>query len=317
MVSFDRLFFSVTLRKTTVNRNSERFTFNPKTNEYRYNSMGSKRRGNNKLVITIKGHDMTFDFTSKILNERMIELINKDNIRDCLNNIKARNIINFDVDYVLHNADVIAADVTKDIEVDASWIDQLSYYTSVHVKNSRKYTIDHYGDRLILRKLSGVSDKRYRRSMAVYDKYYELKRNHCSSQNVLEHYRGVWRIERKLQTKKEIREALHLVSSKHISLLEVLNAEANPLTELYTQMVDIEPHSIIYTDVKTHRIGLLVEHCQWNIKKIEEVLRRTHKSFYRKMLIPYQDFIDNHNDYTATQLVKQITDFFDTSDCSP
>ena len=317
MLNFDRLFISVPFHRTAqTNPNPNYFVYNPSTKTYTYNSLLPKKRGS-KLVITIQEHIVTFDFTSTILNERMVELISKDNIRDCITNIRERNILCFDVDYVLQNATVIAADVTKDLAVDSSWIDQLSYYTSIHIKNNRKYTIDHYRNRFVLRKLSSVNDNRYKRSLTVYDKYYQLKRNHCPYQEVLDYYRGVWRIERKLRTKKEIREALHLSSHNSVSLTDVLNAEANPFTELYTKIVNMKSNSIISSGIRNRRIGYLVNYCQWNIKAIEDELRRTHKSFHRKMLIPYQDYIDSHRDHTATELVKQITEFFKTSNLPP
>ncbi len=317
MLSFDRLFISVPFNRTAqTNPNPNYFVYNPSTKTYTYNSLLPKKKGS-KLVITIQEHIVTFDFTSTILNKRMVELISNDNIRDCITNIRERNILCFDVDYVLQNATVIAADVTKDVAIDSSWIDQLSYYTSIHIKNNRKYTIDHYRNRFVLRKLSSVNDNRYKRSLTVYDKYYQLKRNHCPYHEVLDYYRGVWRIERKLRTKKEIREALHFSSHSSVSLADVLNADANPFTELYTKIVNIEPHSIIHSNIKNLRIGLLVDKYEGNMRQIEEELRKMYKSFHRKMLIPYQDYIDNLIDHSATELIKQIIEFFDTSNLPP
>lgn len=55
------------------------------------------------------------EFSAKILGDRYPELINSDNVRDCLNKINELGVCNLNVEGILREAKVIGADFTKDI----------------------------------------------------------------------------------------------------------------------------------------------------------------------------------------------------------
>ena len=85
---------------------------------------------------------LEIEFSSKILLERYPELISKDTIRQCLENLNKLGICTIDIDGVLNNGWVIKADVTKD--VDLRLTDEVLNALNQNVANYRRFKWTHY-----------------------------------------------------------------------------------------------------------------------------------------------------------------------------
>ena len=64
----------------------------------------------------LEDDELIIEFTGKILGPRYSELINKMNIRQCIENINALKLCTLDIDSILNDAKVVKADVTQDAE---------------------------------------------------------------------------------------------------------------------------------------------------------------------------------------------------------
>jgi hypothetical protein len=67
------------------------------------------------ILINYEKGELAIEFTSKILGIKCVELVNTDNIYECLCNLSPLVEFEEDVDYILDEFKVVKCDVTKDV----------------------------------------------------------------------------------------------------------------------------------------------------------------------------------------------------------
>jgi hypothetical protein len=234
--------------------------------------------------------ELVLEFTSKILLTNLTQLISIYNIKEVLNQINLLGIINFDLDKVLNNSKVLKCDVTKDIDekLDTKIYKQLK----LSICNFNKWETTSYKSGIKIKKK--VKTRKCFEELSIYDKYVEISEkklflksfNNSTKNKILDYYNNVTRFEIKLSTIASIKEKLEITDN---NLLAVLNSKANPIENLFIKIFQ-------YNLIKNNKITLnnklkikymdlfdftqkeelfnylLLEKCNYDIKKIEPVL---------------------------------------------
>jgi hypothetical protein len=240
----------------------------------------------------------------------MKELINTETIRRCFENINKLNVVALEIDYILEHAVVCKADVTMDKLAGDQFVKELVAYTKLNLLNNRKFLVEDYSSNgMVLRQLSKSNSKQRKHRIVVYDKQKEYENNYKDKSSYVQGlFNGVYRIERNLVCKAQIREALNITDC---SINEVLNSSANPFLPLYEKMVDINQKPVYVTSERREKeIRRRVERNDWDIRKIEEELRGDYKIFLTKMLLPYKQFISENSNKRNKTFASEIIEFF-------
>ena len=262
-------------------------------------------------IIVDFGHDtFSLEFTSSILRENMKELINAENIRRCFENINKLNVVALEIDYILEHAVVCKADVTMDKSADDLFIKELVAYTKLYLLNNHKFLVEDYSSNgMVLRQISKSNSKQRKHRMIVYNKQKEYENSYKDKASYVPGlFNGIYRIERNLVCKAQIREALNITGC---SINEVLNSSVNPFLPLYEKMVDIHKKPVyVASERREKEIRRRVERNNWDIRKIEEELRGDYKLFLTKMLLPYKRFIYENSNTKDKTFTPEIIEFF-------
>ena len=110
--------------------------------------------------------ECVIEFTGKILSDRYPELINRDNIRYCIEQIKALGICEIDTERLLQTAKVAKCDVTKDVA--STEIKEIISQTKQNLTNYNKWEVEKYPNGICLR--NKVTTDRYKKRIIIYDK---------------------------------------------------------------------------------------------------------------------------------------------------
>lgn len=237
-------------------------------------------------------------------------MINIDNIKDCLLSINELGFSLLDVDNILISGEVVKVDVIQDVPYPDCG--ELTKMIQANISNFRKYL-----PRIINRNFTiekNVVTKSYKCRLTVYDKNKELKRVEnklflsqlLDKQKLLNYFEGKVRFEMNLNSKEQIRKALHITD---LSVDSVLSANVNPIWEFLDQIL-VDADSIDITakcdDLKELLRGALLQVCDYDIKKVEAQLRlhsspNTHIS---QTLKPFRELLKKINN-TPTLPLKQ------------
>ena len=122
-------------------------------------------------------NESVIEFTGKILSDRYPELINRDNIRYCIEQINRLGICEIDTERLLQTAKVAKCDVTKDVT--STEIKEIITQTKQNLTNYDKWEVEKYPNGICLR--NKVTTDRYKKRVCIYDKGKELKQQTNSS----------------------------------------------------------------------------------------------------------------------------------------
>lgn len=258
----------------------------------------------------IKNQELIIEFTGKLLKDDYPSLINIDNIKDCLLSINELGFSLLDVDNILSSGEVVKVDVTQDVLYPDCG--ELTKMIQANISNFRKYL-----PRIINRNFTiekNVVSKSHKCRLTIYDKNKEIRRAEnrlflsqlSDKQKLLNHFEGKVRFEMNLNSKEQIRKALHITD---LSVDSVLSANVNPIWEFLDQIL-VDADSIDITakcdDLKELLRGALLQVCDCDIKKVEAQLRlhsspNTHIS---QTLKPFRELLKKINN-TPTLPLKQ------------
>ena len=180
----------------------------------------------------IEDNELVIEMTGKVLGAQYPELISKDTIRACFDNINALGICRLETDKILNDAKVVKADVTRDINYFD--IGALTKELQSCIKNNKRYPTENVNGNFVVTKKVQTQNRKVR--LTIYDKEKEM--NKVDNQRWLEtfgkdivaginqYFKGKVRFELNLGSIKAIKEWL---SINDTSLQSVLNAAANPI----------------------------------------------------------------------------------------
>lgn len=236
--------------------------------------------------------ELIIEFTSTILGDRMMELIRSDNIRDCLRllDTKYHLIRILDIEDFIKKAYVLRCDVTIDKRIDDNFAKDFADFTNYNRKNAERVVYRQYSRSSNFYVENNVdSNSKRKMRLTFYDKYKKLKakKGHGLPLDFrIEKNRQIYRLEMNLISVKQIKEYLRV---KDNLLRNVLACREQPIHSLYKKYVCLQGQPVQMTDnIKSHFQYLLAKDCQFDIEKIELVLRQYIKPWQTKHLVPYR-----------------------------
>ena len=182
---------------------------------------------------------LIIEFSAKILYDNYIDLINKNNIRQCFENINKLKIIELDIDRVLNDCEVLSCEITKDFN--AQMFD-IKDYVILNMKDNTNWTVKtpQYKNNIIIQNELTSNPKRitfYEKDkelkMASNEKFFNLLKDRKNK--VIDYFdRNNIRAELKVVSKKQIRNMLKIENTQ---LSAVLNSDVNPIYDLLCETV--------------------------------------------------------------------------------
>ena len=245
-------------------------------------------------------NESVIEFTGKILSDRYPELINRDNIRYCIEQINRLGICEIDTERLLQTAKVAKCDVTKDVT--STEIKEIITQTKQNLTNYDKWEVEKYPNGICLR--NKVTTDRYKKRVCIYDKGKELKPQANSSfllslhqsQTLLDYFQDKVRFELNIGTMVQVKRLLKIGDN---SLVEVLNSTANPLLSVIDEALKKYTDSRQHTDFKDYVNSLILADNHNDLAELEAKIRAlTPKgTVIKRKMQPYRDYF---NRQTAT-----------------
>ena len=251
------------------------FQHNKELGRY-FNSKHNTQMPYNLYIATNYYHQtLEIEFSSKILKERYSELISRDTIRQCLENINDLGICTIDVDGILRNSWVIRADITKDVDLPLT--DDVLNALNDNVGNYRRYTWQHYDGKGITFTKNVMRDKD---EITVYNKYTELlqhSRNFMDSlpqearNKIMDYFYGKTRFEVRMKNSKQIEERLGVNR-----LMDFFNSVDNVVREQFNRVFDVSAKVLDmskFRDYDEWAMAQILNAFNGDLRKIEQMLR--------------------------------------------
>jgi len=232
---------------------------------------------------------VVLDFTGKILLDQYPELLSIDTIQSAIREIAIRTGCTVNEHAILDDAEVLLADVTKDISLTMTPdVKQELFMSCSNVKKWR--TEIHKENGIEIRK--AVKNKsKCKERLSLYCKATEMLRSEnkmfllslSDEGNALEYFQGKTRVEYNLTSAYMIRRMLEISNR---SLREVLESKANPLLKIFRKVFDLDTTSktISTTEFRVfrkrndHYMSLVLKECGDDVHKAEEILKHFYSS---------------------------------------
>ena len=243
--------------------------------------------------------ECVIEFTGKILSDRYPELINRDNIRYCIEQINALGICDIDTDKLLQTAIVAKCDITKDIP--STQIKDIISQTKQNLSNYEKWEIEKYPNGICVR--NKVTTDRYKKRVCIYNKEKELSAQSNTTflnavknpSTLLDYFKGKVRFELNIGTMVQVRRFLQITDN---SLNKVLTSTANPiLDEALKKDTDTKQHTIF----KDYVYSLILADNNNDLAELEAKVRAlTPKgTIIKRKMKPYRDYFNRQNATSA------------------
>lgn len=243
------------------------------------------------IMVDYCHNELVLEFTGKILLDKYPQLINRETIKYSLNNINKLNICKLDVEAILHNAEVVKVDVTKDIEADVNVINST---IRQNLTNYRKWAVKQYNSGVVLENV--VSTQRYKKRLAIYNKGKELEKVNninfidslTAKNEILSYFKGKVRFELNINTKQQIRQLLNIPNN---NIQNVLNATANPILTVIDEAVKYEPQQQKAQTLRDYEHELLLKDCDYDMVRVEAKVRAlsSKNTSITRMMQPYKE----------------------------
>ena len=253
-------------------------------------------------------NESVIEFTGKLLLDRYPELINRDNIRYCIEQINALGICEIDTERLLQTAKVAKCDVTKDVF--STEIKEIISQAKQNLTNYDKWEVEKYPNGICLR--NKVTTDRYKKRVCIYDKGKELKQQTNSSfllslhqsQRLLDYFQDKVRFELNIGTMVQVKKLLKIDDN---SLIEVLNSTANPILSVIDEAIRHNSDSRQATTFKDYVYSLILADNHNDLAELEAKVRALSPKgtvIKRKMKL-YRDYVAQHTD-TPTVNIRDL-----------
>lgn len=253
-------------------------------------SMKYYREMPTKLMIKVDyaSGEVVVEFTGKILGHNYPHLISMANIEECFRNIESLGFCRFDMD-LLMRSEVVSCDVTKDVQ--CSDVRKVQSYIRSHISNYNKYMCRALRNgNVVLEK--NVTTRKNKKRMTIYDKEQEMKKSDntrfMQRNGLTDEFVGKCRFEINLNSKEQIRNALHIEDT---NLLTVLNSETNPILEFMDEAVCGSQGQKACSDWKSYQRYLVLKDCDFDLEKVEAKVRSLYKRGAKisEVMRPYRE----------------------------
>ena len=248
--------------------------------------------------------ECVIEFTGKILLDRYPELINRDNIRYCIEQINRLGICEINTERLLQTAKVAKCDVTRDVT--STDIKEIISQTKQNLTNYDKWEVEKYSNGICIR--NKVTTDRYKKRVCIYDKGKELKQQTNSSfllslhqsQRLLDYFQDKVRFELNIGTMVQVKRLLKISNNR---LIEVLNSTANPLLSVIDESLKEYTDSRLHTDFKDYVNSLILADNHNDLAELEAKIRAlTPKgTVIKRKMQPYREYF-NRQTTTSHQI---------------
>lgn len=219
--------------------------------------------------------ELVLEFTGKILRDRYPELISKENIRECLNNINDLGVCWIDVDAILQDGVVTKADVSMDAE--CGEIKAITEGICANVKNNRKYIVERKKDNLIIRNNNQTKNLQMR--LCIYDKYAEMQQAGNrdfldalpNKEDMLQYFRNRVRFEMNLNSKEQIRRRLCIHQTR---INDVLGAAKSPIKHFLDEILVEQPTPRAIKSMRDYDRWQTLQANDYDLKRVESIVRQ-------------------------------------------
>ena len=237
--------------------------------------------------------ELVLEFTGKILMDDYPQLINRNNIVQCLETINEMGICRIDTEAILAHGEICKCDVTKDIP--SKQMPEIISQLKQNLTNYDKWTCAKYqGNGLVI--YNTVKTDKYKKRLSIYDKEKELKKA-CNreflnlvkdQQGIIDYFKGKIRFELNIDTKAQIRLLLGVMDNR---LHSVLSSNANPILTVFDEAVRQNEVTAYHSDLKEYMMALLIRECHNDLEEVEAKVRAlTPKTTsIRKRMQPFRD----------------------------
>jgi hypothetical protein len=190
------------------------------------NTITSDLRGFKQIIIDNQRQTSTIEFSAKILNKNYIQGINKETIKDAIEQINKTDLILLNTDKVIKEGQFLTMDVTDNIK--PHYDKNILFNTFANVPLAQKYKTSFYKTNTNLGVVWKGDQKTKKDRMIFYDKILDLKRDKSLYETdyfdkVFKDFEGVIRCEQNLTSLKTIK--TYYSTNK---LTDVLNSDIKP-----------------------------------------------------------------------------------------
>ncbi|WP_300702011.1 hypothetical protein [Bacteroides sp.] len=298
MIQFDKLKIVTNIRYITK-INTDLFIENKKGSEILYYKYKQKTPYNLIIIVNYFQNELVIEFTSKILKDKFIELINKDTIKECISNINELNICQLDIDNIISDSIVVKCDITKDIIYDN--INKITDYININRSNYQKWNCKKLKNGITLENV--VTTARNKKRITIYNKEKEIRKSEnkpflkiLSDKNkVFDYLKNKIRFELNINTKIQIRKLLLTCNN---NLLEVLNSNESPIITILDEAIANKiNYSKQSSNLREHERELLLKECEYDLSKVELTIRNytSKNTSIKRMMQPYIDLNNRLN----------------------
>ena len=250
--------------------------------------------------------ELVLEFTGKILMDDYPQLINRNNIVQCLETINGMGICRIDTEAILAHGEICKCDVTKDIP--STQMQEIIAQLKQSLTNYDKWTCAKYqGNGLVI--YNTVKTDRYKKRLSIYDKQKELNKacnreflNTISNkQQLLDYFQDKIRFELNIDTKAQIRLLLGVMDNR---LHSVLSSNANPILTVFDEAIRQNENTAYHSDLKEYMMALLIRECHNDLEEVEAKIRAmTPKTVsIRKKMQPFRDLYTKMQNEVATSI---------------
>lgn len=291
MIKFDKIKI-VTSTDYISDIDNKSFVINTKDGEVLYYKYHQENPYYLLIMADYSKNELIIEFTGKILLSDYPQLINKETIMSCFDNINNLNICKLRVDSIIDDSSVLKCDVTKDIsEAD---IKSITSTIRQNLSNYTKWNIKRYNSGVVIENV--VSTPKYKKRLVIYDKGKELNKASNSnflnstknSHEVIDYYKDKVRFELNLNTMYQIRQLLNLPNNK---LNSVLKSTANPILTIIDEAVKYEPLQQKSQTLRDYEHELLLRDCNFDLVKVEAKIRAlsSKNTSIKRLMKPYKE----------------------------
>ena len=254
-------------------------------------------------------NECVVEFSGKVLLDHYLELINKDNIHFCIEQINALGICEIDTDRLLQTALVTKCDVTKDIA--STNIKEIISQTKQSLNNYDKWEIEKYPNGICLR--NKVATDRYKKRICIYDKGRELRQQTNSfflqslqkPSDLCNYFKDKVRFELNIRTMKQVRDLLKVEDN---SLSNVLASTANPIYSVIDEALRKDADSRQHTTFKDYVSSLILADNHNDLAELEAKVRALSPkgTVIKRKMQPYRDYYDRFNAASAKVNIRNL-----------
>lgn len=292
MITFDKLKI-VTDIDDIAEINTSAFVMHTKDGEilyYKYNQTSPY-----ELLIIADYHkrELVVEFTGKILLDDYPQLINRNSIRECFDNINRLGIFRLDTDAIMEHGIVNKCDVTRDVH--SGQMMDIIKQMKRNIVNYAKWNCDKYEENgIVIYKT--VKTPRCKERLCIYDKSNEMGKacnrefmnSIADKEYMLGHFLDKIRFELNINTSRQIRELLEIPDNK---LLTVLSTEANPILKVYDEAIKERNTTMHCSSLKERMMAALIRECNNDLERVEIEIRNTipKSTSVRRKMEPFRE----------------------------